>query len=250
MIKIKSFKNIKSKSGISLTELLVGMVLLSIFILTVGALLTNVTRLQRRVIEMTELNALVDNVSNPIIRELTNTSALLVFCDDDCECNAGCVPASPGVARDCAVTPVSDCPCACRRWGDGNDRFTMFVHGQHGSVTYSISDDGVLVRSCNSPQCAEVCDPLTCDPPCDCAVFDPACTLVHDCPGHNCVIGEHPVLSKAFYKGRSASFELVRLPPPVTGVAYILTVTIILDENGAELTMRDYAVRPLSLNQY
>ncbi|MDR2559710.1 MAG: hypothetical protein LBC86_09260 [Oscillospiraceae bacterium] len=123
----KFIKRIKSNAGVSLTELIIGMALLSIFVLTIGALLTNVTRLQNRVIEMTELNALIDNISNPVVREVSNATHAIAFCTlESCD-NTSCA-------------------------GDGINRFTVVIGGI-GSVVYSIDDEGALFRSCDSPQC-------------------------------------------------------------------------------------------------
>jgi hypothetical protein len=240
MFRNRSFKNIKSRAGVTLTELIVGMILLSIFVLTVGALLTNVTRLQRRVIEMTELSALLDSVANPIVRELTNASHSppvilgedpdgLVFCDIDedspgfCGCDLDCTNEVDGCSSD-------DCPFNCA--GSGENRFTMHIGARR--VTYTVDDEGILMRSCDSRSCIDNCEAFGCTD--------------DDCDGHpDCFFREHAVFSKEFYKFRSISFVLE--PAPVTGHAYILTITITNDQRNDEiLTSRNYAIRPLAMN--
>lgn len=58
------------------------------------------------------------------------------------------------------------------------------------------------------------------------------------------------VYSKPFYKEKSLSF-ILNAESGAAGVAYILTVRILSDQDGGgEMISRDYAVRPLALNQY
>ena len=57
-----------------------------------------------------------------------------------------------------------------------------------------------------------------------------------------------PVLAKSYYKNKSVSFSC-KPAASAEGTAYILTVIIISDTDG-EMIRRDYAVRPLVLNQY
>jgi hypothetical protein len=191
-----------------MTELLIGMILLSMLVVMVGTLLTNVTRMQHRVIDLTELNSLIDNVTNPLIRELSNAAAELRFCDPGCPCDGSTCP------PDCPTT----CPCNCAAWG-GVNRVTFIIRGL-GPVTYSVNNEGVMFRTCDSPDCPIV-----------------------DCIGH-------PVLSKEYYKFRSVNF-VVEEATVGTGTSYVLTVTITADEEGGrELIVRDYAVKPFVLNQY
>jgi hypothetical protein len=210
-------KRLKSNKGITLSELMVGLVVLSILILMVGALMTNVTGMQRRAIELTELNTLVDNVSNPIVKDLTNIAAgaPVVFCNFAiCQCTDDCT------ADVCDSAII--CPFNCV--GVGINRVTINISGL-GSVTYSIDDEGVLFKSCISPECPD---------------FDPN-------PALNC--NGHAVYQKDYYKNRSILFTVEDAPG--TGVAYILTVILTDDRRGGiELLSRQYATRPMSLNQY
>ncbi|MCL2638301.1 MAG: hypothetical protein FWD48_08000 [Oscillospiraceae bacterium] len=221
----KFMKNIKSNAGVSLTELIIGMALLSIFVVTVGGLLTNVTRLQTRIIDLTELSTLSDTLSNSIVKELNNAFAPIGFCNYDsatanfCGCTTGCDPS------DITVGCLSAMPCPVSCAGDGADRFTVLISGI-GNVEYSVDADGALFKSCDSPQCIAL--------------------GILDCPGH-------PVLAIEYYKSRRMTFTLE--PATVgTGVAYLLTVTLTTNEDDPaerrELTTRQYAVRPFTLNQF
>ena len=57
------------------------------------------------------------------------------------------------------------------------------------------------------------------------------------------------VLSKNFYKDKSIKFSC-SAADELDGKAYILTVAIFSDENNEQIASRDYAVKPLFLNQY
>jgi prepilin-type N-terminal cleavage/methylation domain-containing protein len=217
---MKYIKRLKSNAGMTLTEVLIGMFLLSLLALAVGALLIQVTRLQHGAIELAELNSLIDNVSTPVIRELANVSVEINFCDDDCDCDETCDPAVPDPAH------TALCDCECEFWGNGENRFTMFIRGL-GSVVYSIVDIGgvndeahVLFRNCGESS---------------------LCPII-DCDGH-------PVLQRDFYKNRTPSFELREVATGGGGVGYILSVEIRSEITGSTI-IREYAVSPLALNQY
>jgi type II secretory pathway pseudopilin PulG len=59
-----------------------------------------------------------------------------------------------------------------------------------------------------------------------------------------------PVFSKDFYKRRSVRIECSLANGAVEGTAYVLTVTIINDRDGGIMSSRQYAVKPLVLNQH
>ncbi|MCL2696984.1 MAG: hypothetical protein FWE74_02745 [Oscillospiraceae bacterium] len=213
----KFIKRIKSNAGVSLTELVIGMALLSIFVITVGGLLTNVTRLQNRVIDLTELNSLVDNISNKIIRDLTNAVIPLELCNFAvCKCDENCDPNNPNPDERCSD---GDCDFNC---AGGKNRFALVLSSE-GSVVYSVDNSvenrGALFRSCNTDSCP-----------------------IAGCLGH-------PVLHKDFYKFKSVNFVLEPAATG-TGTAYVLTISITEDSDGRILTSREYAIRPIALNQY
>jgi hypothetical protein len=164
---------------------MVGLVVLSLLIVAVGALMTNVTSMQRKAIELTELNTLVDNVSNPIIKDLSNiaSGSPVLFCDAACTCNGAC-----------PVGCASPCPCNCAFWGNGVNRVTIRVSGV-GAITYSVDADGVLFKSCNSTECPIV-----------------------NCAGH-------AVYQKDYYKSRSINFALEDAPGTGTAYVLTVTLT-------------------------
>lgn len=165
-------KILESKNGMTLIELIVGMVLFVIVVTAVSTILVPMLKVYARANELAEYNTLLDNAANKIIGDLTNATALLKHLD---------------VENEISITI------------DNPD-----------DVQYSIdSNSGVLLKNGT------------------------------------------PVLSKDYYKNKSVSFSC-RPVESDSETAYMLTVNILSDRDGGNNVMisREYAVRPLALNQY
>jgi hypothetical protein len=232
---MKHFIKLKSKKGVTLTELLVGMGMFALFLSAISLLFSGLNRSRDTIIELAELNTLLDNVSAPIIRDITNaTRELFAGC--------GCVPEDCDILF-CELDPTCDgtgCACICHDDcghpppSTGIDEISIPLGAGGISIVYSICIDAA----------------------CACGGEN---ILVLDCRSVECTIAgdhHHPVLQKAFYKGKSVSF-IVEEAPAASGVTYILTIIIYRDVNGIpspifnnEVIRRDYAIRPLSLNQF
>jgi len=229
---MKYIERLKSNKGVTLTELLIGMGMFALFLTAISLLFTNLTQSRDTIIERSELNSLLDNLSAPIIRDLSNATAPINF--NTCSCVTPpcsepltCDPTDPdceivfGCACDCHI-PVT---CTCVNLNGINH----IIIPQGGSVSADYSVDatqGVLVRNCHSVEC-----PLT-------------------------GLHFHPVLQKSYYKNKSIFFTLTP-QPSASGISYTLTLIIYNDRDGApsdrfddEIIRREYAVRPLKLNQF
>jgi hypothetical protein len=240
----KYLAKLKSNKGVTLTELLVGIGMLALFLSAISLLFSGLNRSRDAVIELAELNTLLDNISAPIIRDLTNTATRLNFCDEP-----ACKPADPNCEA------VNSCICVCHSNPLTVDEISIPLGGI--SIVYTICDDAacacggenILVLDCRSVECNVVlpCNEAACQALTVCNIANCGC----DCHNHH-----HPVLQKAFYKGKSVSFT-VAPAPAASGVTYILTVTVYRDVDGApsisfmnEVISREYAIRPLGLNQF
>jgi prepilin-type N-terminal cleavage/methylation domain-containing protein len=214
-------KRLKSNKGVTLSELLVGMFILAILLSAIYALFSQVTRSQKDIIDMSELNSLLDNVSNPIISDLSNAYEVL-FCNPACTCDESCDPDDPAAVAAC----TSVCNCRCVIWGRNIDKLTMRLGGV-GNIVYYIGADGSLFKNCISPLCP-----------------------VADCEGH-------AVLHKDFYKRRSVSFLINPATDPF-GTPYnpqgsfTLVIIITSDSDDSDWIRREYSIRPLTIesNQY
>ncbi|MCL2086044.1 MAG: hypothetical protein FWH05_00420 [Oscillospiraceae bacterium] len=127
---------ITNNKGATLAELIVGTALLTIVMLMISMIFTHASRSQQMIVEMAELGAMIDDVSNPLIRDLTSASVPLRFDASDCIHIPVCNP---------------DNPTTC--WANGVSKVAI---PQPASV-YAI-EDGLLVRTCTSLAC-----PLTGD---------------------------------------------------------------------------------------
>lgn len=171
MIKIP--KILKCKKGMTLVELIVGVMIFTVITTIASAVLAQMVRVYSQSNELAELNTLLDNVANHIVSDISNATTPLV-----------------NIGIDNEITVVIDT----------------------NTITYTVAGDGTLLRSAGGAA------PI-------------------------------PILPKTFYKNKSVGFVL-NLSPSGTGTAYMLTVTIHSDHNGSPIISRDYAIRPLALNQY
>ena len=64
---------LKSKKGLTLVEVVIGMLVLSLIILMAGSTLAPMMRFQRRTNELAEQNFLLDNLANHIVYDLSMT---------------------------------------------------------------------------------------------------------------------------------------------------------------------------------
>lgn len=166
-------KILSNKKGMTLMELIVGMMLFAIVAGTVSAILVPMLKAYTKANEIAEYNTLLDNIANQIIADLLQST------DDPLLNNT-----KPSI---------------------------MITIDNYADVLYEIDDNidsvnyGALLRNGT------------------------------------------PVFTKKFYKSNSVSFvcEL----ESGADKAYKLTVTISSDKDGSSIS-RDYAVRPLVLNQY
>ena len=78
-----SKKIAKNNQGVTLVELVIAVMLLSIITASVSAVFLPILRLQRRSVEVAELNALMDNIANPIINDLSYTYEIPAWQDPD-----------------------------------------------------------------------------------------------------------------------------------------------------------------------
>lgn len=160
-------KNLKEKKGMTLIELIVGMMMFAILTAAVSAVLVPMLRVYARANEFAECNTLLDNVANQIIKDLSNATKELDLSADE----------------------------------------TILITIELDEIIYTVDNsNGVLLKN------------------------------------------GIPVLSKSYYKNKSVNFSCVSISSSA-GTAYMLTVIISSDENG-EMIRRDYAVKPLALNQY
>lgn len=163
-----NLKFLKSKKGLTLVELLVGCALLAVLTSVLVIVFVPMVNMQIKVKELAELNGLLDNLANPIVKDISKTFSS---------------PVITGTENDIQIS----------------------VHSLN-DVAYTVDSDGILLRN------------------------------------------GLPVYSKSFYKDKSIKF--VCDTASVSGEAYNLTVTIISDSDNTEIISREYAVKPLSLNQY
>jgi hypothetical protein len=247
----KYLTKLKSNKGVTLTELLIGMGMFALFLSAISLLFSGLNRSRDTIIELAELNTLLDNVSAPIIRDITNaTSPLFGGCVCVCSASA-CDPNDP----DCGFT--LSCSCTCHTTtctcviSTGIDEISIPLGGGGVFIVYTIDPvEGILMQRCRSVECNEPCDEAACDPAdpeCGTAALPCACV----CHDH-----DHAVLQKAFYKGKSVSFTVAPVPA-ASGVTYTLTVIVYRDVDGVpsptfdnEVISREYAIRPLGLNQF
>jgi hypothetical protein len=212
-------KRLVGNKGVTMIELIVGMTIFFILVLTVNGIFMSMSRMQNRVIELSEMNGLLDNVANPIVSDLLNASGnistfqenhLIIpqgnitysvhYCDTCPGCH-DCITAGCADPDSCALVCDPSCLPAC-------------------AVPCDPEVVGVLLRNCNSPACPSPCS-------------------------------GHPVLPAGFYKGKQVRFILEQLLPadvPVGVTAYRLTVRI--QKDGVDVAVREYDVRPLRLNQH
>jgi prepilin-type N-terminal cleavage/methylation domain-containing protein len=170
---MRILKTLKSKSGVTLMELIVGVVIFAIITTAVSAVLAPMLRAYSHANELAELNALLDTIANPIKNDMSD-----------------------------ATDPLE-------KLGIDNE---ILIPINTNTIKYTIGGDGVLLCSVND------------SPP-------------------------MPVLPKTFYNNKSVDFRVIRIDPPEA--AYTLTIIIRSDrDDGREMARRDYAVRPLVLNQY
>lgn len=74
---------IKDKSGMTLTELIVGLVLFAIITITASAILAPLLKVYTKANELAECNTLLDNVAAQIIKDLSNATVVIAGLDDD-----------------------------------------------------------------------------------------------------------------------------------------------------------------------
>ncbi|MCL1822787.1 MAG: hypothetical protein FWG44_01160 [Oscillospiraceae bacterium] len=84
---MRKLSNLKSKKGMTLVELLTGIAMLSFLMIMITSILMPTSRVQSRVIDLAEMNTLLDNVSNPIIKDLSSATSVvpgsMIFGADD-----------------------------------------------------------------------------------------------------------------------------------------------------------------------
>jgi len=168
-------KVLKNKKGITLVELLVGLLLLSIIVAAAGSTIAPMLKVYSKANEIAEWNTLLDNLANQMVSDLSEMTV-----------------------------PIEDQPGA----GPWSDNIT-FTAGWR-TITYTVDANGMLLKSINSA-------------------------------------APHLVLPADFYKRKSVGFSIREEVPER---AYMLTVSITppAGETG-ETISRDYAIRPLVLNQ-
>jgi len=167
-------KIFKSKKGLTLIELVVGMVIFGIISTAVAASLAPTLFAFMRANEFAEYNLLLDNIANQILDDLSQSTEKL----------------EPAV----------------------ND-ITITKHAT--KVRYTISDDSEF----------------------------PEGILLRDLGGNL-----QPVFSEEFYRRKTVTFEFADVSTEDTA-AYMLTIRLININEDFEID-RDYAVRPLILNQH
>ena len=72
-------KILKNKKGLTLVELIIGMVVLSIILIMASAVLLPTLQFQRRANELAEQNALLDNLANQIVYDLSRAVEPVLF---------------------------------------------------------------------------------------------------------------------------------------------------------------------------
>jgi prepilin-type N-terminal cleavage/methylation domain-containing protein len=172
-------KVLKNKKGITLVELMVGLLLLSIIVAAAGSTIAPMLKVYSKANEIAEWNTLLDNLANQMVSDLSEMTV-----------------------------PIEDQPGAgAGPWSD-NITFTAGFR----TITYAVSkdnplwDDGMLER--------------------------------------NGIL----VLPEDFYKRKIVSF-ILNDAGNHGEIAYMLTVRIEPSDGEGATISRDYAVRPLVLNQ-
>lgn len=176
-------KVLKSKSGMTLTELLVGMLIAALLMASISAVLVPTLKIYKTANDLAEMNTLLDNLANQITSDFS-IAKTVNFTDT-------------GEAWIAVITKTND-----------------------SYITYSVNDDGILCRDAT------------------------------------------PVLAEGFYKNKEVSVEyyngedydgLTELDSsslnPVGAKEFIIRI-ILSEKGGSEMIRRDYAVKPIMLNQY
>ena len=163
----------RNKKGVTLLEIVVGLMIMSVLAVTAASLVMPVMRVYVNANELAEYNALLDNVANKMVRDLSLAAIT--------------EPQGLGTADDITITTNT-----------GILHYTI-SNGSGGN------EAGVLLRN------------------------------------------NTPVFSKLHYRNKSVSF-VVTAPVP-NERAYILSLTVSSDDSTTSIN-REYAVRPLTLNQY
>jgi type II secretory pathway component PulJ len=191
-------KIFKNKKGMTLMELVVGMVMFTIISITISMLLAPILSAYTRANDFAEYNALLDNIANEIINDISQSTAPPVF-------TAG--SGDDGFAQD-------------------NDGIFLRITTPSGIIRYAVIG-GVLQREGLWQARDEYGLPVGAPIP----RFD-------------------DVFAEDFYKRKTVSFNWEADTDP-----NVYTLTVRLTENrgwGAASfeIQRDYAVRPLMLNQF
>jgi len=251
---MKVLKLLKSNKGMTLTELMVGIAILSILMMTVSTVFMQMSRLQQRTLDMSEINSLVDNVANPMVSDLlsTNTVPMLdpatnvmtvhvsgfpmryrisLGCEPACTCHdvcglVGCDCGAQSCDLTCGVAPCDltgicgyeACNTAC-----GTDPCDVLVclFFPCPQVSGSLCGYQSCDSSCGFQACvgsAGGCNGNPCNG--DCGKIGDTCP-----PPGILLQNGNPVLAKSFYKQRNVNFQLscafcgeAPAPPPVTCV--------------------------------
>lgn len=224
---MKLIKRLKSNKGMTLTELLVSIAMLSLLMLGISNAFLPMTRLQRNVLDFAEVNTLLDNIANPIIRDLSASAkppvpicgvcvnCLNIDCEDPGPCGepipeCNICDGIPNIA--CFKKPCADCPvCEASVCSlvTGIPNYLVLTINSRRDIIYRVDGNGMLQRSFRG--------------------------------------NENPVYPANFYGEKRISFEWRAVPNPNLN-AYILTITV-FDRNDRVLGDRIYAINPLVLNQ-
>ena len=184
-------KLIKNKKGLTLMELIVGMLMFTIIAITLSVILAPILSAYTRANDFAEYNALLDNIANQIISDLSQSRDLSKEIPP--VINPRFIPSTDPEAGG---------------WADSTGGTLTIV--TQNRIIYSV-EGGILQRN------------------------------------------EHDVFAADFYKRKHVSFRLVGNPPtPTSPRSYTLTVRLTeAREPGAASfeIQREYAVRPLMLNQ-
>ena len=178
-------KILKSKKGLTLMELIVGILMFTIISITISMLLAPILMSYTRANDFAEYNALLDNIANRIVNDLSQSTMPPVFTPD------------PGP------------------WAQ-DDGIFLEVFTNNRIIRYALSG-GVLQRA----------DRLD-------AAGDPDL---------------HDVFSEDFYRRKDVSFMLEEADENPDFTGYRLTVRLTERRTAGFQIYREYAIRPLMLNQ-
>jgi len=187
-------KIIRNKKGVTIFELIIGILMFAIISVIASMLLAPILSSFTRANDFAEYNALLDNIANQIISDMSQSTR---------QPELRAPGPTPGVFPPGVFTPE-------------NHGLFLTIFTQNRTIRYAVNGGILQIEVGRTP------------------------------PPGNLPIWE-PVFSEDFYKRKNVSFRVVADNPENT--AYILTVRLTERGNAGFVIERDYAVRPLMLNQ-